>query len=1062
MNFMTNGRWCWNHALLGGVLTLSLVGLAAPLAGVDRKEAGVEPVDFNAQVRPILSSHCFACHGADEGSRQARLRLDVREEAVRDRLGIRAIFPGDASQSEVMVRIESTDAREVMPPPKHGPPLNGEETELLRRWIEQGAPYAEHWAWAAPRRADPPAVSRPDWPRNAIDWFVLARLDQEELSPSVEAEGHALLRRVTMDLTGLPPTPEEVREFVEDTSGGAYERLVDRLLASPAYGERWARVWLDLARYADSAGYGSDPLRPNLWPWRDWVIDALNRNLPYDRFTIEQLAGDLVPDPTQEQLIATAFHRNTMTNTEGGTDDEEYRVEAVKDRANTTGQVWMGMTVGCAECHSHKFDPISHQEYYRFFAFFNQTEDNDQPDERPTLPLPDAAQGAEMDRLRAKILALETQEAKVTPAFEADLATWEAQQLEGPVWRALEPVSFSAISSSQLERLPDASLLASGASPKSDTYLIQVRTELARPTALRLELLPHVSLPAGGPGREASSGKAVLSEIEVAVRLTDQASPRARFVRVELPGPHQVLSLAEVQVFRDGTNLATAGRASQSSTAEEAGADRALDGRTTGEFLLGSTTLTESEDDPWWEVDLGEEHALDQIVVWNRTDSGLGTRLTGFKVRALNAQREPVWEEQVASAPSPVRHFRLTPATPLKLRHATASHAERDWPASRAIDGQLGTGNGWAVGGGTGRAFAAVFEIEDPQGLEAGDFLFVTLAQRQGSGNTLGRFRLSVTDQPPPVRAVPNVIAEILSVPREVRTPRQREELAGYFRGFAPSLAGIRRELSEARRALDQVRPVAIPIMKELAPEQRRVTHILHQGNFLSPGDRVEAGVPEAFHPFPEEAPRNRLGLARWLVSPENPLTARVAVNRWWAQLFGRGLVETQEDFGTQGSLPTHPELLDWLAVELMENGWDMKAMLKLMVTSATYRQSARVTAHLLERDPRNRLYARGPRQRLEAEMIRDQALALSGLLSPKRGGPSVFPPQPDGLWRAAFNDQRTWTTSEGEDKYRRGLYTFWRRTVPYPSLATFDAPSRKVARCGAFRPTRPYRPWLR
>jgi hypothetical protein len=1037
-------RWGWLlvvPALAGLVWPVVLGGRDVAAGRANESEMAI---GFNAQVRPILSQHCFPCHGPDEGSRQARLRLDVREEAIRDRLGLYVIQPGDPSGSELMERILSTDPREVMPPPKHGEPLGEEEIEILRRWIAEGAPYEEHWAWKRPERPPLPAVSRPNWPRNAIDRFILARLDREGLEPSLAADRHALIRRVSIDVTGLPPTPEEVLEYVYDSRPDAYERLVDRLLASPAYGERWARVWLDLARYADSAGYGSDPLRPNIWPWRDWVIEALNRNMPYDQFTIEQLGGDLLPDATLDQRIATAFHRNTMTNTEGGTDDEEYRIEAVKDRANTTAQVWMGLTVGCAECHSHKFDPISKHDYYRFFAFFNQTEDHDQPDERPTLPLPDAGQRAEMDRLEARIAELETERDRITPTFEQELAEWERAQALGIDWTPLDPVDLWSLQQSPFERLPDRSLLTTGPAPEFDTYRIQARTELSHVTALRLELLPHVMLPRGGPGRATDSGRAVLTEIDLSIRSPAQVAPRARFVRVELPGPHRVLSLAEVQVFDAETNVALAGSASQSSTANGAEAGRAIDGRTTGDFEAGSTTMTGAEDDPWWELDLGTEHAIETIAVWNRTDRGLGTRLTDFKVRALDASRQTVWEQSVGPAPTPVREFAVAPATPVPLRHASADHAASGLPVARAIDGNLNPGRGWGVDGGSGERYAATFELEDAPVIEPGSVLIFTLTQREGRHQNLGRFRLSATSEPAPVRELPRAIQEILSVTPDARTKAQHERLAGYYRDFAPSLAPIRRELTELRRALADIRPVALPIMKELADDQRRVTRILNQGNFLDPGDPVEAGVPEAFHPLPEGAPANRLGLARWLVTESNPLTARVAVNRWWAQLFGTGLVETEEDFGTQGSLPTHPALLDWLAVEFMESGWDMKAMLRLMVTSATYRQSSRVTPDLLEQDPRNRLLARGPRQRLEAEMIRDQALALSGLLSSKIGGPSVFPPQPDGLWRAAFNDQRTWTTSEGADRYRRGLYTFWRRTVPYPSLATFDAPSRE------------------
>jgi hypothetical protein len=648
-------------------------GLLAAPAAVAAGRAATPPVNFARDVQPILSKACFACHGPDEGTRAAGLRLDSRAAAVG---GARpAVTPGNPAASRLLARVTEASEARRMPPAKAGPRLTGEQVRVLRAWIQQGAPYTEHWAFRRPQRPPVPAVRLKGWVRNPVDAFVLARLEKEGRRPAPEADRYTLLRRVSLDLRGLPPTPAEVDAFEQDRAPGAYERAVDRLLADPAYGERWARMWLDLARYADSAGYGSDPLRPNMWRYRDWVIDAFNRNLPYDQFTIEQLAGDLLPNPTLEQRMATAFHRNTMTNTEGGTDDEEWRVAAVKDRVDVTGQVWMGITVGCAKCHTHKYDPIQQKEYYSLFHLFNQTADNDQPDEAPVIPAP-------------------------TAAHQAELAAWEGK-------------------------------------------LAAARGRLA--------------------GLAGDARKAVEAEV-------------------------------------------------------------------------------------------------------------------------------------------------------------------------------------------------AALEKARPQ-------------------------------------------------------------------------------------------PPTLPVLAELPPEKQRRTRVMIKGNFLDPGDPVTGGVPAAFGPLPPGAPANRLGVAQWIVRPDNPLTARVAVNRFWAQLFGAGLVETEEDFGTQGDLPSHPELLDWLATEYQRLGWDTKALLRLLVGSATYRQSARFTGA----DPRNRLLGRAPRHRLEAEMIRDQALALSGLLSRKIGGPSVFPPQPEGLWQAAFNGQRTWTTSTGEDRYRRGLYTFWRRTVPYPSMAAFDAPSREA--CTVRRP---------
>jgi hypothetical protein len=698
--------------------------------------AAPAPVDFNYDIRPIISAKCYACHGQDEAARKAKLRLDVREDALKEHEDGTPIVPGDTKKSALVQRITSHDPEEVMPPPKEGQPLTPREVDLLSRWIAEGAEYKQHWAWQAPVRPAVPSGGNDgrngkNAIRNPIDAFVVARVRAAGLSPSPEADRPTLLRRVSLDLTGLPPSPAEVAAFTADTAPEAYERAVDRLLASPRFGEKWARLWLDLARYADSTGYGSDALRLNIWPYRDWVIAAFNRNLPYDRFTIEQLAGDLLPGATQDQLVATAFHRNTMTNIEGGTVDEEYRVAAVKDRIATTAQVWMGLTLQCAQCHTHKFDPISQREYYQTFAIFNQTEDADRKDEAPTLPLPPTAE------------------------------------------------------------------------------------DIARKAAL-----------------------------EAAVK-----------------------------------------DAEEKLTAAQAKSDAELEA---------------------WEAGLDKEKA-------------------------------------------------------------------------------------------------------------------------------------------------PAEIAAILAVAPELRDAAQNKKLVEHHRALVPAIGTLDKALAQKRKDLAGFRSLAVPYMKELPPDKQRETHLLTKGNYLAPADKLQPAVLTAFGPVPEAPTPTRLDFAQWLVSPGNPLTARVAVNRFWSQLFGTGIVETEEDFGTQGALPSHPELLDWLAVTFRSSAaegglaWDMKALLKLIVTSATYRQSSRVLPEHLEKDPRNRLLSHYPRRRLEAEQLRDQALAVAGLLSPKIGGPSVYPPQPDGLWRVAFNGgENAYKTSTGEDRYRRGLYTIWRRTMPYPSMTTFDAPSRE------------------
>jgi hypothetical protein len=731
------------RGLILGMLFGFIVAFQIPARAAD---AQTPTIDFNRDVRPILSKNCFACHGQDGAHRATKLRLDQRESATKKlKSGVIALVPGKPPQSEVYRRITAQDEADHMPPRESGKHLNAGQIEVLSRWIEQGAVYAEHWSFVKPRRRPLPSVKNPAWARNGIDYFVLDRLEHEGLQPAPEADRFTLLRRASLDLRGLPPTPQEIEAFAADASPDAYEKAVDRFLKDSAYGERWARMWLDLARYADSAGYGSDPLR-TIWRYRDWVIDAFNRNVPYDQFTIEQIAGDLLPNPTLEQRIATAFHRNTMTNTEGGTDREEFRVAAVKDRVDTTFEVWMGLTMGCAKCHNHKYDPMTQAEYYRFYAFFNQTADADRPDEEPVIQVP-------------------------TPKIE--------------------------------------------------------------------EQIRHVN-------------------------------QRIAMLKTRLNTPSPEL-----------------------------------------------------------------------------------------------AQGQATWEEELR-LPS-------------------------DWP---------------------------VFESK---------------SDRSERLAKLNKLRSSV----------PASVVATLDVPAKSRTSQQRDELSAYYRSIAPALQPIRDQIAKQERS----RPAlpTLPVMVELDVKQRRQTHVMIKGNFLSPGDKVEPGVPVAFHPLPSGAPANRLAVARWLVDANNPLTARVAVNRYWAQLFGTGLVETEEDFGTQGDLPSHPQLLDWLATEYVRLGWDTKALLREIVTSATYRQSSKVSPELAARDPKNRLLARGPRFRLEAEMVRDQALMLCGLLSRKMYGPSVFPPQPPGLWQAAFNGQRTWATSQGEDRHRRGLYTFWRRTIPYPSMTTFDAPSREL-----------------
>ncbi len=877
--------------------------------------AGPVKVDFNRDIRPILESRCYECHGAKK--QKSGLRFDRKSNAFRGGdSGKPAIVANKSAESPLIQKITSQDPDEMMPP--KGERLTGKQIALLRSWIERGAIWPEeaekkHWAYVKPVRPVLPKVQNKKWPRNGIDYFVQARLEKEKLKPSPPADRATLIRRVSLDLIGLPPALEEVDAFLADKSADAYEKLVDRLLASSAYGERWARPWLDLARYADTQGYEKDNRR-TIWPYRDWVINALNRNLPFDEFTIEQIAGDMLPNASQDQKVATGFHRNTMTNTEGGTDKEEFRHEAIVDRINTTMSVWMGTTFGCAQCHNHKYDPLMMKEYYQFYALLNNTADADSDDESPVMKLPTPGQAGQLQKVRDDIAALDKQFKAQTPELAESQAAWERKTVAALAsWRVLDPVEFTSAGGATLTKAGDKSLLAGGKNPSNDVYTVVAQTDRKKITGIRLEVLPDASLPHQSLGRH-PNGSFVLSRFEASWLPDDKSAP------------------AHPIVF------------------QRASADYTQDGHSV-------TNLIDGKPGPGWAISAGDEK------------------------------------------------FRV----------------ER----------------------------SAYFTISNRVGFDPGKTLSITLRHESQFGEAnVGRFRLLVTtlDEPVPAPNVPDAIRKILAVAPADRTEKQKEELAAHHRSFASELKTVRAELAKLGHAesdLDKSIPIT-SVMEELA--KGRETHILIRGGFLSKGDKVEPGTPAVFgalKPRSPGKPPDRLDLARWLVDENNPLTARVTMNRFWEQYFGIGIVETSQDFGTQGELPTHPDLLNWLATEFRLQKWDMKAMHKLIVTSATYCQNSRVTPDLIQRDPYNRLFARGPRVRLEAEMIRDQALTVGGLLSHKFGGPSVMPPQPDGLWQVVYSGDN-WVTSKGEDKYRRGLYTFWRRTNPHPAMTTFDAPSRE------------------
>ena len=1018
-----------------------------------------EPVDFNRNVRQLLSNRCFKCHGPDDAERQAGLRLDTLKGATsKTDSGTFPIVPRKPEASELIRRIKSGDPDERMPPPGSRDALTKNEVELLELWISEGAKYAKHWAYEKPVRSKLPDVAKlvrerklpnelAKWPRNSIDHFILARLIREGLQPMPEADRYALVRRLSLDLTGLPPTIEEVSHFVNDKSANAYEALVDRLLAKDSYGEHWARKWLDLARYADSSGYADDPPR-TIWAFRDYTIRSINANKPFDQFTIEQVAGDLLPNATEEQLIATAFHRNTLTNNEGGTNDEEFRNVAIVDRVNTTMAVWMGTTIACAQCHNHKYDPITQSEYFQFFAFFNNTEDADRRNESPIIQIYSEEQRQNRAKWERQVAQLEKTLITPTPKLAKAQLEWEARFGAEPKWTTLVAKSLKAKNGAKLSVGADG-VVAATKSQKTESYTLTIPVTATKLTGLRLESLPADSLPGKGAGF--GGGNFVVSRLAASVLPPEGARQSGRYIRVELPGKAKMLSLAEVQVFSGSQNVAIKGEAKQSSTGFAGPAKLAIDGNTNGDYTAAkSTTHTAQSDNPWWELDLKTMQPIDRVVVWNRTDGKLQSRLDGFKIQVLDELRDVLFEQTVPKAPQASAEFALSAVRGITFATAFADHSQPKFPASAVIDNKDVTTQGWSVGGQLDRPHQLTLIAKTPVDIPAESKLEITIDQlSKNDFHTLGRFRVSTTNDADiaTFAQTPAEILAILKTQRATRTSDQSKKLETYFLGsVSTDLKAERNQLAKVKKQLADLKPAtSVPVMRELAKAQRRTTKIQLRGNYQMTTDTVTEGLPAVLHGVPKGAPLNRLTLAKWLVSAENPLTARVIANRYWETVFGIGIVSTSEEFGTQGDRPFHPELLDWLATELVVGQWDTKAFIKLLVTSAAYRQSARVSEKLLEVDPHNRLLARGPRFRLSAEMIRDQALFVSGMLSKKMYGAPVRPPQPNMGVTAAFGSSIDWTTSGGEDKYRRGLYTTWRRSNPYPSMIAFDATNREV-----------------
>jgi uncharacterized protein DUF1553/uncharacterized protein DUF1549/cytochrome c/F5/8 type C domain-containing protein len=1002
-----------------------------------------EPVDFQRQIRPILAKNCLACHGADPSTREAEMRLDLREEAVRWREDFAVIVPGDAEASEMIFRV--SDTLDPMPPEKTGHSLTEIQIDLLTRWINEGAEYQPHWAFVKPA-----ALTQRQTTIESIDALVAANLNQVGLQPSVEADRDTLIRRLSFDLIGLPPTLAEREAFLQDQRPDAYERLVDRLLATPQFGERWAAVWLDLARYADSKGHGSDPLRV-IWRYRDWVIDAYNRDMPFDQFTLEQMAGDLLDQPTMDNRLATAFHRNSLVNTEGGTDDEEFRVAAVKERATLTMQVWMGLTFGCAECHTHKFDPITHQDYYSTFAIFNQTTDTDKNDDSPKMDTPTIAQQNQLADLKAQIRTL-NELIVHAPVDALAYLNWQnsnrANQNSWQVWPSM-PIVRSA-QNLAYKKLEDSSWRLQNSAPGQDQFQISLEVGPRTPSSIRIEALADANLPGNGPGASPGNGNFVINEAVLHWLPESPQLQQVRYLRLSLPGKNRILSLAEVEVMVAGRNIAPDGLASQSSLDYAGVPNRANDGITDGDFFASnSVTHNRVENDPWWELELLKTQAIESVRIWNRTDGNLQSRLNGLRIDLLDQDRRLLASHALATAPLESVEWNPAGKSVIQIASATADFDQQGWTAAMAVDGDPITG--WGIGPQQGRDHQIRFDFQLPEGPGQ---LTLELQQNYGSGHVLGRFRPTWTDAESPPPILSGALAAALQQTPKKRSAEADALLVDFYRSFDPGVQEMRLQRDTLKQQIEGLRIPQTPILVALPSDQQRQTFVLEKGNFLNPLQQVQADVPAAFH-WNDGAISNRRALAGWLTHPENPLTARVQANRIWARLFGRGLVSTEEDFGAQGALPSHPELLDLLALEYASH-WSLKRFLKTIVRSQTYRQISVTSPEKLRRDPQNLLLSRGPRFRLPAEMVRDQALRVSGLLSSKIGGPSVFPPQPDGLWQAAFNGERNWATSAGEDRWRRGLYTFMRRSTPYPSMVVFDAPSREICTLRRIRTNTP------
>lgn len=950
-----------------------------------------EPVDFNRDVRPILNEKCMGCHGGVKHA--GGISVQYREDILgKGESGEPCVVPGKPEQSELIRRILTDDHDDRMP--KEKAPLTKAETDILVRWVKEGAKWDDHWSFIPPKPSPPPEVRSKSWPATPVDRFILARLEQAGLEPSSAADKSTLLRRVTLDLTGLPPTSEETAAFVADNSPLAYEKVVDRLLASSRFGERWAAMWLDLARYGDSKAIGQDSTR-HIWPYRDWVIRAFNQDMPWDQFIIRQMAGDLLPE-AERDLVATGFHRLTKANDEGGTNDEEYRTYAVIDRVNTTWNAFMGLQMACVQCHGHPYDALRDKDYYGSYAFLNQSQDADKPDDRPTIPFP--ADPASERRLRAAIAEAE----KAGPAGG----------VPGPAWSGLKSARVASVGGATLVADGEGLVRATDARPDASISEVDLLPgKLAKVAAVALDV---PGAPGKPPGRH-PDGNFVLSAVEVS-RLAPASGPvMARRLRIDIPGRGKVVNVSEIEVLDPaGRNLALGAKATQSSTSPGYPASNAVDGaHATG---IEGVSSTNTQDNPWLEIDLGAAKRVAAVRIWNRMDSGNDARLTGALVSLRDESGKTSWSRRIPLRPSrQLVELAIDRAEfALPLAAAEATHSQAAYPSSSVLENPSPGTLGWAVAPRMGETHRLTLRLAAPSDLAAGEQLRVRLhhahAKPGYTGMDLASFRVSATDDPAAAANAP-----------------------------LGTLATLRQQL-------DKLPTVRLPVMLDLPPERRRKTHLLVRGAWNSPGELIaEPFTPATLHPFPKDQPRDRLGFARWIASKDNPLTARVAVNYLWQELFGTGLVLTSEDFGTMGEKPSHPELLDHLAHRFMhEWDWSPKRAIREMVLSSTYRQSSQASPELRERDPKNRLLGRASRKRLSGEMVRDQALALAGLLNTAQTeGPPYVPPSPGGYLRNAFSGASEVRVTTDAGRFRRSVYGFWKRLEPFAVLTIFDASDR-------------------